>query len=125
MELVWTARGGKDHHRMARNRTARSLGPHNDMGADALSPGLAGIGALVALGLIMAGGDSGRAQTAALASIGAKSKDKAEDPAEPQARPAPGIQSRIPLPRARPHLLAAAPAPVTTAPVPAPAAPAL
>src|SRR5215472_289425 len=125
MELVWTARGGKDHHRMARNRSARSRGPHKNMGARALSPGLAGVGVLVALGLVMAGGDSGRAQTAALASIGEKSKDKAGDPAETQAKPAPGTQSRIPLPRARPHLLAAAPAPVTIAPVPAPAAPAL
>jgi len=108
---------------MARNRTARSRGPKNGMGAGPLSPGLAGIGALVALGLVTTGGDSGRAQTAALASIGAKSKDRAEDAAE--AKPAPGTQSRIPLPRARPHLLAAAPRPTTAAPDPAPAAPAL
>jgi soluble lytic murein transglycosylase len=109
---------GEDHHRMARNRTARNRVARNRMGTP--RPEL--IGALIAFGLLMAGGDSGRAQSTALANASAKSKDNADETALSKAKPGPSVQNPIPLPRARPHLLAAAPSAVTTASDPAPAA---
>jgi soluble lytic murein transglycosylase len=116
---------------MARNRMARNRAAQKGMGV--FRPDLAGIGAILALGLVMAGGDTAWAQSTAVASIGAKSKDKPEETAQSNTKP-------VPLPRARPRLLAAAPsaaaaldpapaaltlAAVTTRSVPPPANPAI
>jgi soluble lytic murein transglycosylase len=70
-------------------------------------PGLAGLGAALALSLVVAGEHSGRAQTATLASVSAKPKEK--DQSKPAAKPVSSAQSPIPLPRARPQLVTAAP----------------
>lgn len=101
---------------MARNRTAR-----NRMGARRLEL----VGVLMAFGLVLAGGDSGRAQSTALANASAKSKDSTQETALSKAKPGPSVQNPIPLPRARPHLLAAAPSVVAAARDPALPAPTL
>ncbi|HEY6256706.1 MAG TPA: lytic transglycosylase domain-containing protein [Xanthobacteraceae bacterium] len=103
---------------MARNRLAG-----NRMAG--IRAELAGVGAIVALGLVLAGSHSGWAQSAALASVSAKPKEKGEQgQSKAAAKPAPSAQDRIPLPRARPQQLAVAPSAGAPALGTAPAAPA-
>jgi soluble lytic murein transglycosylase len=89
---------------------------------------LAGIGAIAVLAL-MAGGLSGWAESAAPGSIAAKVKEKVKEstaekvPAKGDVKPVAGPQSRIPLPRARPQRLAAAPGAGALSKPPAPGGP--
>jgi soluble lytic murein transglycosylase len=79
---------------------------------DQMRAHLAGIGAVVALALLMAGDLSGRAESAAPGATGAKLKETAQEKAQEKvvekagAKALPNAQGRIPLPVARPHLAA-------------------
>jgi soluble lytic murein transglycosylase len=89
-----------------------------------IKPGLAGLAAVAAFSLVVAGDHSGRAQTATVASVSAGAKLKEKEQSKPAAKPVPNAQGQIPLPRARPHLVAAASGAVPSPSV-APAGPAL
>jgi soluble lytic murein transglycosylase len=106
-------------------------------------PHLAGVGAAalaLALAVVLAGDLSGHAESAAPVSTGAKGKEKVQPKGQEKvvekggAKPLAGVQNRIPLPRARPQLVASVGAPSggaatsaaipTSAPVRAPLPPA-
>jgi soluble lytic murein transglycosylase len=69
-------------------------------------PHLAGIGAIVALALLMAGDRSGRAESTAPASTAAKPKEKVQEKVQETGQ---GAHTPIPLPPARPKQLATRP----------------
>jgi len=78
-----------------------------------IGPHLAGVGAVVALALLMAGDLSGWAESTAPASAGAKPNEKVaekEKAVEKAAhKPLPAVHAPVPLPLARPRQLAAGP----------------
>jgi soluble lytic murein transglycosylase len=78
-----------------------------------LRPHLAAVGAAVVLALVMAGNFSGRAESAAPESSGAKPKVQEKVADKGGANILPGAQNRVPLPRARPRQLASGPSPGT------------